>query len=159
MLLGEPEESPYGWVRYAWKAYDEKSLDKVTKMGMWEGSNSDIQTAWHGTKFECPYKTMVDGNLCEVDEPGRRIKDGKPGIYMMSTKRREKAEWYSRYVCLNDDGIWIRLVWEHVTDRHDSVASGNDQCMSYYTHLTLPTTYPFDIYVVSLSTQLELPTV
>ncbi len=127
MLLGEPEECPNGWVRYAWRAYDEKSLDKITKMGMWKGSNSDNQEAWHGTKFECLYKTMVDGNLCEVDEPGRRIKDGIPGIYMMSTKRREKAEWYSRYVCLNDDEIWVRLVWELVTDRHDSVKSGNDQ--------------------------------
>ncbi len=40
---------------------------------------------------------------------------------------RDKALGHSRYVCLNDDGMWLRFVWQGVTDRRDSVKSGNDQ--------------------------------
>ncbi len=70
---------------------------------------------------------MTDGALSESDSTkGRRIKDGKPGVYMMSNDRKEKAWNCSRFVCLNDDGIWLRVMWQLKTDRHDSVKSGND---------------------------------
>ncbi len=71
---------------------------------------------------------MAEGKLSESDStPGRRILDGKPGVYMMKDATRDKALGYSRYVCLNDDGIMIRVIWELRTNRHDAVQSGNDQ--------------------------------
>ena len=48
MPLGDPQEFADGWVKYAWKAFDETTLDKITKEGFWKGSNSDNQVAWPG---------------------------------------------------------------------------------------------------------------
>ena len=46
---------------------------------------------------------------------------------MMNDDRKEKALNYSRFVCLNDDGVRVRAMWQVTTDRHDTVKSGNDQ--------------------------------
>ncbi len=46
---------------------------------------------------------------------------------MFKDEHREKALYYARYVCLNDDGVWLRVMWQIVSDRNDSVKSGNDQ--------------------------------
>ncbi len=70
---------------------------------------------------------MIDGCLSEENSAGRRIKDGKPGVYMMKDEAKEKALYYARRVCLNDDGTWVRFLWQVITDRNDSVKSGNDQ--------------------------------
>ncbi len=79
-ILGAPESYADGWVQYKWKAFDEASLYKIVPEGMWAGFTSDFQMAWHGTKLECIYKTMVDGCLSEITCLRRRIKDGKPGL-------------------------------------------------------------------------------
>ena len=71
---------------------------------------------------------MTDGCLSESDmTPGRRILDGKPGVYMMKDDRKEKAFYYARFVCLHGDGHWVRAMWHLQTDRGDAVRSGNDQ--------------------------------
>ncbi len=46
---------------------------------------------------------------------------------MMSPERKEKALFYARPVCLNDDGVGYRALWEVMTDRHDRRSSKNDQ--------------------------------
>ena len=46
---------------------------------------------------------------------------------MMKEESKEKALYYARRICLNDDGIWVRVLWQVMTDRNDSVKSGNDQ--------------------------------
>ncbi len=126
-LLHPPQVYADGWLRYGWSDFDEDLLEALTADGAWAGGKSDWNTAWHGTKLECLYKVMMDGRLSERTCLGRRIKDGKPGVYMMKDAQRHKALGYARYVCLNDDGVWVRAMWEVMTDRHDSVKSGNDQ--------------------------------
>ncbi len=126
-LLHPPQKFADGWNRYGWTAFDEDTLDETTQEGAWSGTKSNWQDAWHGTKLECLYKTMTDGCLSEKTCLGRRIKDGKPGVYMFKDEHREKALYYARRVCLNDDGMWVRFMWEVMTDRNDSVKSGNDQ--------------------------------
>ena len=60
-LLTEPQLTSNGWARYSWKAFDEASLEQKTKEGEWKGYDADWKDAWHGTKFECVYKTMIEG--------------------------------------------------------------------------------------------------
>ncbi len=80
--------------------------------------------------METLYKTIVDGQLSEsTSAAGRRILDGKPGVYMMSSQseRKAKAVCYARPVCLNDHGTVYRAMWQLMTDRADAASSGNDQ--------------------------------
>ena len=72
---------------------------------------------------------MNDGYLNEspAHEPGRRILDGKPGVYMFPKERKGKRLVYARNICLADDGVFLRCMWEVMTDRSDSFTSGNDQ--------------------------------
>ncbi len=46
---------------------------------------------------------------------------------MMSDPKKSRAIGYARPICLNDNGIAYRALWQVVTDRSDSVSSGNDQ--------------------------------
>ncbi len=46
---------------------------------------------------------------------------------MMPTPHKEKAWGYSRFICLGNDGNWVRIVWQLRTDRNDSIKSGNEQ--------------------------------
>jgi hypothetical protein len=127
-LFSEPEEYANGWYSFKWKAYDQDNLPKKTMSIGWEKSDAIWTQGWHGTKFETIYKTCVDGGLSDsTNDPGRRILDGRPGVYMMPSERKEKALFYARPVCLNDDGVVYRALWEVVTDRHDRKSSGNDQ--------------------------------
>jgi hypothetical protein len=74
---------------------------------------------------------MSDGYLNESTlEPGRRILDGKPGVYLFSEDRKWKCLFYARNICLMDDGVVYRFMWEVKTDRRDSVGSGTDQWIS-----------------------------
>ncbi len=46
---------------------------------------------------------------------------------MMSENKKSKALGYVRPICLQDNGTAYRVLWEVITDRADSVSSGNDQ--------------------------------
>ena len=46
---------------------------------------------------------------------------------MMSDTKKDKAINYARPVCLNDDGVGYRALWQVMTDRTDKRSSGNDQ--------------------------------
>ena len=46
---------------------------------------------------------------------------------MFSAEKKDKCLYYARNICLAEDGVFLRLMWEVMTDRADSVGSGNDQ--------------------------------
>ena len=46
---------------------------------------------------------------------------------MFSHDLKDKTFFYARYVCLNDDGNFVRALWQLQTDRWDNVGSGNNQ--------------------------------
>ena len=48
-------------------------------------------------------------------------------MMLSQEERKQKAITYARPVRLNDDGTIYRAMWQLVTDRSDSVSSGNDQ--------------------------------
>jgi len=111
----------------SWKAFDASKLPKTTGNHIWPGA-SNWTEGYHGTKLESVYKTMNDGYLNESTlEPGRRILDGKPGVYMFSAEKKHKCLFYARNICLMDDGVFFRFMWEVSTDRADSIGSGTDQ--------------------------------
>ena len=82
-LLAPPRRHANGWIEYGWTAFVDKELPAQTKEGLWKDAFANYQIGWHGTKMECLYKTMIDGRLSEHFSVGRRIKDGKTGVYMM----------------------------------------------------------------------------
>ncbi len=105
-LFFKPDQYANGWYSFGWRAFDRHSLPKYTLNPGWEQCDAMWKQAWHGTKIETIYKTCVDGGLSDsTNDPGRRILDGRPGVYMMPTERKEKALYYARPVCLNDDGV------------------------------------------------------
>ncbi len=127
-LFHEPKQYANGWYSFEWVAYKESELSSKTLCPGWERTDSDWTPSWHGTKIETIYKTCVDGCLNDsTNDPGRRILDGRPGVYMMSDTKKDKAINYARPVCLNDDGVGYRALWQVMTDRTDKRSSGNDQ--------------------------------
>ena len=104
-LFQSPVAYADGWYQFKWKEYRAASLPTMTANPLWPGWKAGWETAWHGTKLETVYKTIVDGRLsASTNSPGRRILDGKPGVYMMSDNTKNKAINYARSVSLQDDG-------------------------------------------------------
>ena len=46
---------------------------------------------------------------------------------MFSDKHKDKCLYYARWLCVRDDGVFVRVVWQVQTDRTDAKGSGNDQ--------------------------------
>ena len=75
---------------------------------------ADWQVAWHGSKVEALYSTMYYGELFVSDdiEKGHRFREGRPGIYVHSAAFAKKAENYTRFTPLCDDGVMWAAKWE-----------------------------------------------
>ncbi len=46
---------------------------------------------------------------------------------MFSDKYKDKCLYYARWLCLKDDGVFVRVVWQVQADRTDAKGSGTDQ--------------------------------
>ena len=92
-LLDASVKYPNNWYRFEWKEYKKTVFEAFTKAGTWKNYKAIWEDGFHRSKLETLYTVMVHGGLSESDgkKNGRRIKDGKPGLYMFSTPYKEKA--------------------------------------------------------------------
>ncbi len=114
--------------------------------------------------METLYGIMMDGHLDEsrASVPGRRSLDGKPGVYMFSDQLKDKclkdSGHYARWLCLKDDGVFVRVVWQVQTDRTDAKGSGTDQWigMTRSTKLEALWVQVHNIEQISLSDEVQM---
>ncbi len=83
--------------------------------------------AWHGSKFEALYSTLVDKRLraSQNKSRGERMLTNAPGVYCFQDKCKAKACGYADFMPLcrvdddpqNWDGTFWRIMWELRVDR------------------------------------------
>ena len=99
------------WFRCQWLGYNENETGT--------SSNAQWETAWHGCKFEALYSIMYHGQLWPSNDEGQghRLLGDVSGIYCHSPAYAHKAENYSRFMPLWNDGVFWCCKWELKVDR------------------------------------------
>ena len=125
-LLGSPEPMDDGWFRCSWVGFHEEQLPRET-LGKYGQGQADWHRAWHGCKLEALYCIMYAGHLTASydKENGERFLRDKPGVYVHKDSTKHKAENYTRFVELCNDGVLWCAMWEVRVDRSDRVPAGN----------------------------------
>ena len=121
-LLDSPVWKRKGWYRCSWIGFDEARLP-VKSLGQYNHGEADWQLAWHGCKFEALCSIMYHGRLnasCDR-EKGERFFPDKPGVYVHKDVTAHKAENYTRFVELFQDGVFWCAKWEVRVDRSDRI--------------------------------------
>ena len=105
--LEEPEEYQEGWWRLPLK--QDPSLADPPE---------DWPRAWHGSKVEALYSTMIHGlQESRGEERGDRRLRGTDGVYLHKDENWGKVEYYAPFVQVCSDGVFWACRWEVRADR------------------------------------------
>ena len=123
--LKSPEWHGDGWFRLEFLRSDETdawsdsgSSDPLPSLRVADsGADSIVQRAWHGCKLEGLYSILFHECLCDSVAGTDRTIRGCSGVYLHSDESYSKAEAYSNFVPLFEDGIFWSVVIETSVNR------------------------------------------